>query len=856
MEYLGIVLVLAAISFQGEALKCYQCNSNNSNNSVSAQCLEFESSSWTSLSKPCLSTESSCVSLVNVNGTTVRGCLDTVLKEHKLDKCEGANCLKCQGDNCNTDNVPENRPKCYQCDEETPNCKAKVVFLLSKPCLIYDKDQSCYTSVSKDGLKVKRGCTNDKDSVHQNKEYLTKVCKTSADGTGCNTINAVKSITCHKCTEKNEVCKWTMRNSILHQCKTNSLLETPSCYTFVNGTSISRGCLKDLDSGNPVLKACEDSNSKLCKTCAGENCNKDKTTSHECFKCESATCHDISKLTAAKCVKPEQYKEDAGCYTLQQSDKVLRGCSMDMTDSLKTKCDKYGGFCKKCDTDQCNKEKIVPNKEPVKQCYTCDSSKDGIKCVDSDLSVDATWWKGVLKTCSFINETTCVSLMNGGKTIRGCLSDVLENNGLKECKGENCISCTCSACNNVVVPENRPECHQCDSLKDPSCGNDITGVQPKSCLVYEKQPSCYTSVAKEGSQVRRGCTNDPDSVHQNTTFVSLECKESSCNGKVPVTCNVCTEGDELCQWSMKEKYPNLALCKDTTEFDEVCYSYTKGTKVARGCLADLSVSKANEVYDACKSDSKACKKCTGDRCNKEKLTAHECYVCDDLETCHDVSKLQTSKCVKEVQYKEDAGCFSLQQVNKTTRGCTMDMSKNIVDKCTNFGKYCSKCTSDKCNKDALKPNTGNGFKCNTCDSDKDGIECVQGDEKYLNSKSSGCEYIDEDSCISKVDGAKTIRGCASSLNLKGCTEPNCLKCKGKDCNKGLVPAKRPLCHHCDSDTNDECGKEIAENGAKPTVCLNFNFRELCYTSVSISSDQNLLNGAATSCVDHLTYLAS
>lgn len=85
-----------------------------------------------------------------------------------------------------------------------------------------------------------------------------------------------------------------------------------------------------------------------------------------------------------------------------------------------------------------------------------------------------------------------------------------------------------------------------------------------------------------------------------------------------------------------------------------------------------------------------------------------------------------------------------------------------------------------------------------------------------------------------VLGAKTIRGCASSLNLKGCTEPNCLKCKGKDCNKGLVPAKRPLCHHCDSDTNDECGKEIAENGAKPTVCLNFNFRELCYTSVSKS----------------------
>lgn len=103
----------------------------------------------------------------------------------------------------------------------------------------------------------------------------------------------------------------------------------------------------------------------------------------------------------------------------------------------------------------------------------------------------------VFTFCTNFDSCFAESQFSGGKTIRGCPTDVLENNGLKECKGENCISCTGSACNNVVVPENRPKCHQCDSLKDPTC-KDVTTLPPKSCLVYDKQPSCYTSVAKEG----------------------------------------------------------------------------------------------------------------------------------------------------------------------------------------------------------------------------------------------------------------------------------------------------------------------------------------------------------------------
>lgn len=89
-------------------------------------------------------------------------------------------------------------------------------------------------------------------------------------------------------------------------------------------------------------------------------------------------------------------------------------------------------------------------------------------------------------------------MISDGHTIRGCMTDVLSDLGLQECKGNDCLSCNSNNCNADVVPKTRLRCHQCDNKNNAVCGMDIKTLAPTACLLYDTEASCYASAEKEG----------------------------------------------------------------------------------------------------------------------------------------------------------------------------------------------------------------------------------------------------------------------------------------------------------------------------------------------------------------------
>lgn len=48
---------------------------------------------------------------------------------------------------------------------------------------------------------------------------------------------------------------------------------------------------------------------------------------------------------------------------------TIRGCKVDMTESLKLKCKKYDKFCKECTGENCNKDKASVHKGKKNKIY-------------------------------------------------------------------------------------------------------------------------------------------------------------------------------------------------------------------------------------------------------------------------------------------------------------------------------------------------------------------------------------------------------------------------------------------------------------------------------------------------------
>lgn len=244
------------------------------------------------------------------NKLTVRSCAS----ESDVSKCADANtCKTCDSINCNTGIFPQKRINCYQCNGTTCTDVA-TNSVSSKPCLIYEEKDECYTKAESE-VDMSRGCKSDsKDNK----------CSTGAEGCAfcatdnCNSFKYKRDQErkCYQCKgdSTSTECFNQQTGTDYKNCEKQILYNaTEYCYTKSDGDDIARGCLHDA----LTLDECKDGDSYCTKCNDSDGCNN-KTVSNEftCIVCRS----DLDK----SCYNEAQYLTGQKCRTSESSSK--EGC--------------------------------------------------------------------------------------------------------------------------------------------------------------------------------------------------------------------------------------------------------------------------------------------------------------------------------------------------------------------------------------------------------------------------------------------------------------------------------------------------------------------------------------------------
>lgn len=88
---------------------------------------------------------------------------------------------------------------------------------------------------------------------------------------------------------------------------------------------------------------------------------------------------------------------------------------------------------------------------------------------------------------NYIDECITIAYHNGGRTERGCYSEIFpENYDNSIAVYENCLD---NNCNNNVFPEKRAVCHQCVE----HC-NEVEDNTIHPCLHYDINEHCYAFI--------------------------------------------------------------------------------------------------------------------------------------------------------------------------------------------------------------------------------------------------------------------------------------------------------------------------------------------------------------------------
>lgn len=167
---------------------------------------------------------------------------------------------------------------------------------------------------------------------------------------------------------------------------------------------------------------------------------------------------------------------------------------------------------------------------------------------------------------------------------RGCASDI--TNDRRTCieVGQQCISCSGSACNNQpATTQSALRCIQCNNA-DVRCAWGHTSDEAANCpsaVVFPNVESCYTFTYAD-STVTRGCTLD----NQLCTAGDQRCRTcsgTSCNNQNVITqsCKVCRSdvtGQEAC---MTESFAGFnQQCGPIVKYeDRGCYSKREGSSL-------------------------------------------------------------------------------------------------------------------------------------------------------------------------------------------------------------------------------------------------------------------------------------
>ncbi|KAI8118999.1 hypothetical protein CVS40_9488 [Lucilia cuprina] len=159
--------------------------------------------------------------------------------------------------------------------------------------------------------------------------------------------------------------------------------------------------------------------------------NKAKT----CYSCEGINCMRTSVATTKTCSDPLDY-----CVTIFDKFNVIqKGCSYEVPEYLRQRCDANTVECHKCNSDRCNNLGQVQF-----ACIQCDSSKDS-NCASSASQLTAQRCGSPTAPNSY-----CYVKYENGSTKRGCSTTVADQ--LACYSDANCSLCLAgdiSGCNSV-----------------------------------------------------------------------------------------------------------------------------------------------------------------------------------------------------------------------------------------------------------------------------------------------------------------------------------------------------------------------------------------------------------------------
>lgn len=510
-------------------LECLSCNSQND-----LSC----TANPTSLTKVAYCS-SACVTLLtnNSQGQQIlqRGCLMDLSPED-ADQCVNHNstnsnamCTTCSSNRCNNANYPEDRLACFTCS--VGSCFSHDSIKLEY-CPNYRKGDNCFAQSNSTGMLLRMGCLSSLSTTDQTDCKATPNLCRMCDSSGCNDpVKHANSGSCVQCDSLLDVA-CVGRASTMDAEPCNDPLNT-QCFTrLVGGLTITRGCLSDLDSTEKD-RCARGQNCTTCDSSTGK-CNVDIYPSNrlECFECHQTLCLSHDTITLEYC---PIFSTTDRCMMLTDTSgfPIRLGCNSTLSSAEKNFCKTNPQQCFYGSKSKSNNPNIILNSN---KCVQCSSA------YEPDCMGDTTLFEAL--PCNDPTNTRCYSRFVDGKTTeRGCLQD-LDSSSKTQClQGTNCAVCSSriEKCNSKEYPMDQIKCYQCDSTKNATCKNALSG-NAAHCPTYNSQNRCYILVQKNGDTVRK-CSTQPRNVECAGAEQCEVCHFSKCNGRISTAVMPANVGD-------------------------------------------------------------------------------------------------------------------------------------------------------------------------------------------------------------------------------------------------------------------------------------------------------------------------
>lgn len=435
--------------------------------------------------KICKKFDDKCFTLISEENAIIKDCLYDYAERRNisidfLEKYNKSSYDVCPTQLCNNQTI---RPMyCIECDSSAgENCNSLPLDSATN-CPLEIHSSGCFHHI--DGQNTKRGCI-----ANLNQELRSK-CESDSDeckkcvGNECNS-----RLYFQRCITENLNPDDTSKQSKF--CKRYS----DECFIHLADEIVRRGCASDASELPDIDLESDCMNRTICELCSSvNNCNDRIVTNELCIDCESegvdGICAESPHLyDPIKC--PLTLKKQ-GCYLIQEElIRIQRGCIAHLNMIDRNHCVRGNRTCKMCLGNKCNE------KATFQSCYTCASSTDGDRCLNSpELSNKI--------TCSkYLGH--CYTMVTNGLVARGCTGDMIMPN-VEHCKENpnNCKHCSAdSLCNRDTVEP--ITCVHCDSLFDPTCATNETFDAITACSISNLQPQqCYHYINKTSQQHKRG----------------------------------------------------------------------------------------------------------------------------------------------------------------------------------------------------------------------------------------------------------------------------------------------------------------------------------------------------------------